>query len=232
MLVTLAFTYLSLALNFGVLLLLHGSDPNLVTTKRNLQRSIQTIGSAATESWSTIAAHYQEIFSLSPASSASPPPFVDRAQRVYRGCAIRILRSFDGSVSQSSRTPTPTPSLYTSIPTSASTDIVLYTPLPPTCSPSNAPFVVDYAEHPWTTPGFVEVNLPRFWSLFLGILVSLVICVWFKVVLQLLFPPPTHHLSPRLVAPLVHPVLKLNQLMRCPTLSWWRPSWTRTRPQA
>ena len=238
MLVTPAFTFLSLAFNFGTILLLHGSDPNFVTTKRNFQRSIQTIELAATDSWSSIATRYKDIFyppSVSPASSFS---FVDRAEWIYRSSAVRILRSLDGSTSHSSRTPSssrtfsfsptslPIPistdiTLYiptstditlpipTStditlpIPTSTdivlstpassditlsvptSTDITLYIPVPPTCSISNAPFVVDYVEHPWETPGFIEMNLPRFWSLVLCVLIFSVNCVWPEVVHKL-----------------------------------------------
>ena len=187
MLITPAFSLLSLAFNFGVLLLLHGSDPNFVTTKRNLQRSVRTIESTATEGWGAIAVHYRDIFSSPPTSSASSFPFVDRAEWIYRSCAVRILYSLDGLTSRSPRTstPTPTPSLSpasfsTSISIPISTAITLYNPHPPACSIYNAPFVVDYAEHPWRTPGIIETNFPRFRSLLLCILASSVICVWCK----------------------------------------------------
>lgn len=189
MLVTPALTFFSLALNFGALMLWHGCDPDLVMTKRNLRMSIQTIESAATESWGTIVGHYKDIISPPPASSASSVPFVDHAEWVYRRCAVRVIHSLGGSVSHSSRTfsPTPAPTLnlpstVTSLSIPISTDITLHTPLPPACFPSDAPFVVEYVEHPWEAPGFVEVNFPRFWPLAFCILVSWVICVWFKVV--------------------------------------------------
>jgi len=189
MLVTPAIAFLSLAFNFGALLLLRGADPNFVTTRRNLQSSIQTIELAATETWSAIAVHYNDILSPPPASpSSSPFTLVDRAEWIYRSCAVRILRSLDGSFSHSPRTPSSSlfPSSSTSVSVSASlpstSDLSLYTPLPPTCSISNAPFVVDHFEHPWGTPGFMEVNFPRFWPLALCILVTLVICIRFKVV--------------------------------------------------
>jgi hypothetical protein len=230
-LVTPAFTFLSLVFNLGTLLLFHGGDPNFVTTKWNLQRSIQTIESMATEGWSTIATYYRDLFSPLSASSASSCSFIDRAEWIYRSYAVRILRSLDGSVSHSSRTQslplsslalpsaplsistdialypstditldnfdisfytsadivpyTPTdiiPHTSTDIILYTSTDIILYTPLPPTSSISNAPFVVDYVEHPWETPGVIEMNFPRFWSIVLYILVSLATYVWFEVV--------------------------------------------------
>jgi len=220
MLVTPAFTFLSLAFNLGTLLLLYGSDPHLVTTKRNLQRSIQTIGSAATESWTNIAMHYRDILSP-PASSASLFSSVDRAEWIYRSCAVRILGSLDGSVSHPSRTSSPSPpfslspvsppfSPSTLSPTSLSTrisneitlyiristEIALYIPSHPTCSIFNAPFIVDYAEHPWETPAFVKTNLPRLWSLVLCVLVSSVNCVWFKAVRSSLVSSP--NVTPRL----------------------------------
>ena len=210
MLVTPAFTFLSLAFNIGTLLLLHGSDPNLVTTKQNLRRSIQTIGSAATESWKSIAMHYEDILSP-PAFSASSFSSVDRAEWIYRSCAVRILGSLDGSVSHSSRTSPPSlplspfpaspsfssPALTsTSLTTRISNDITLYVPSPPACSISNAPFVVDYAEHPWETPGFVEMYLSRLWSLVLCVLVYSVNCALFEVVRLSLVSSPSA--TPRL----------------------------------
>ena len=186
MLVTPAIAFLSLAFNFGTLLLLHGNDPNFVTTRRNLQSSIQTIELAAAETWSAIAVHYNDILSPPPVSSSSPSfSLVDRAEWIYRSCAVRILRSLDGSVSHFSCTPSP--SLVSSPSLSAAslfttTDLTLYTALPPTCSISNAPFVVDYIEHPWKKPGFMETNLPRLWPLALSILVSSAIYIRFKVV--------------------------------------------------
>ncbi|KAF9642689.1 hypothetical protein BDM02DRAFT_3192822, partial [Thelephora ganbajun] len=182
MLVTPSFTFLSLVFNLGTLLLLHGSDPNLVTTKRNLQRSIQTIGSAATEGWSNIAMHYRDILSAPPASSGSFP-FADRAEWIYRGCAVRIIQFLDGPAPHSSHTSSSSPSFpstSTSLSIPVSTDTMVYASFPPTCSIYNAPFVVDYAEHPWEAPRFMETRFPCFWSLVLSILVSSVTCIWFK----------------------------------------------------
>ena len=125
MLFTSAFTFLSLVFNLGAVLLLHGSDPNLVTAKRNLQRSIQTIESVATESWATIAVHYKDIFSPPPTSSFS---LVDRAERIYRGCAVRILHSLAGSVSPSPRPFSPSPSPLLSISAPAPTSISAFIP--------------------------------------------------------------------------------------------------------
>ena len=185
MLVTPVFAFLSLAFNFGALLLLHGSDPNFVTTRRNLQSSIQTIELAATETWSAIAVHYKNILSPPPASSSFS--LVGHVEWIYRGCAVRILRSLDGSVSNPSCALSPSSSLVSSpslssTPLSITTDLTLYTPLPPTCSISNAPFVVDHVEHPWETLGFMEINFPRFWLVALCILVSSAVYIWFKVV--------------------------------------------------
>ncbi|KAF9643057.1 hypothetical protein BDM02DRAFT_3123884 [Thelephora ganbajun] len=178
MLVTPSFTFLSLVFNLGTLLLLHGSDPNLVTTKRNLQRSIQTIGSAATEGWNNIAMHYRDILSAPPASSGSFP-FVGRAEWIYRGCAVRIIRFLDGPAPHSSHTSSSSHS-STSLSIPVSTDITVYTSFPPTCSIYTAPFVVDWAEHPWEAPRFTEMRFPCFWSLVPCILVSSVTCIWFK----------------------------------------------------
>ena len=191
MLVTPAITFTSLAFNFGALLLLHGNDLNLVTTRRNLQSSIRTIEFAATETWSAIAVHYNDILSPPPASSSSSSSFslVDRAEWIYRSCAVRIVRSLDGSASQSSCTLPPSSSIVSSHSLSSSfasitssTELILYTPLPPVCSISDAPFVVDHVEYPWETLGFMEINFPRFWPLALCILVCSAVCIRFKVV--------------------------------------------------
>jgi len=200
MLVTPTIAFLSLVFNFGTLLLLHGSDPNFVTTRRNLQSSIQTIEFAATETWSAIAVHYNDILSPPPASSSFP--LVDRAEWIYRSCAVRILRSLDGSVSRSSCTPSPASSLFSSLPLpsasiSITTDLTLYAPLPPTCSISDAPFVLDHVEHPWETLAFMETNFPRFWPLALCILVASAICIWFKVVRSSQFFIPDSPLQPQ-----------------------------------
>ena len=185
MLFTPAVAYLSLVFNFGALLFFHGSNSNLVTTQQNFQRSIQTIELTAKKSWSNIAAQYEGIF-FPPASSTSFS-FVDRAEWIYRSCAVRILCSLDGSAPHSSHTSTPSslpPSFSPlTIPsTPVSTDIILYIFVPPTCLVSSAPFVVDYVEYAWKTPGFVEVNFHRLWLSVLCILVCLVNCVWLKVV--------------------------------------------------
>ena len=206
MLFTPTLTYLSLAFNFGALLLLHESDPNLVTTRRNIQRSVRTIESAATESWTTITMHYNGILS-SLASSASSVSFVGRAERIYRSCVVRILVSLDSSISHSLRTSKLSPSFPLSLvplspsslsltppshssPALSSTslsarindEIALYIPFHPVCSIFNAPFVVDYVEHPWDTPGLVRMNPSRLWPLFLCVLVPLVNYIWIKVV--------------------------------------------------
>ena len=93
MLFTPAFTYLSLAVDVGTLLLLRGSDPNLVTTRRNLKRSIRTIELAAKKSRSNAATQYEDIVSLPLAFSATPVSFVDHAEWTYRGRIVRILHS-------------------------------------------------------------------------------------------------------------------------------------------
>ena len=128
MLVTPTFTFLSLLFNLDTLLLLHGGDPDFVTTKWNPQRSIQTIESTATEGWSTIATYYRDLFSPLSASSASSCSFIDRTEWIYRSYAVRVFCSLDGSVSHSSRTQSlPLSSLaLPSAPLSISTDITLY----------------------------------------------------------------------------------------------------------
>ena len=206
MLVTPTVTFLSLTLNLGVLLLFHGSDPNLVTTKQHLQRSIQTIESAAAETWSGITVHYNDVLAPPPTSSTSSFSLVDRDEWVYRGCAVRILRSLGGPVSHSPCTPSssssvsPSPSPFpvssSSLPSasastsvSTATELRFYTPLPLTCSISNAPFVVDHVEYPRETLGFVKIDFPCFWSLALCILVSSVTHAWSKVARSSQFLP-------------------------------------------
>ena len=194
MLVTPVFTLFSLALNLGTLLLLNGSDPNFVTTRRNLRACIQTIESAAMKSWSEFAKNYEDIVSPLPTSSTPSFYLADHAEWIYRGCAIRILGFLDSSVSHSPRTPSPPFASPTLSSAPISTDVIIYVPLLPSCPISSAPFVVDHAEHPWATPGVVEVNFPDIWSFVLCVLVSFVTHVWLKVVHSLLIFSPD---SPR-----------------------------------